>query len=513
MKKSALIVLLLVVPIAVGQEKIISPTQWFLNRIAAGKESPYEMPAYGEVVLFGTEDENQLLKVRVLSSGRGEGIESGVPYRGRSSLMVLCYGYGSGGGVELGRPVRISRSLKDYDLVITLIPPVPMVETRPQPGAPGAPGAPGLPGVGEGAGAGGPAGGAPGQPGLGLPGRGPGMPGGMGPGMPGAMGPGMPGGMFGGPGMAGPGFGGGPGPLGPGGFGPGFAGPGVGGPGFAGPGGLFGGPQMGGALGGLPGGLIPGLGGRTRGFRRYLFWENIAGLGQGTPFGAGPMGPGAMMGPGAGAGGEGMTLIGQGPGGILGTAPLTPFTTMTHMTIQIVTDKGIFPVAFRLPPEESLVKEDDWATFAIPLQMISAEPEVPFLIYQVLITGNALEELYIGRLVLRPTQKGAPLIFLRTEAVEVSDEPPAGQERLRRFAIGANQPLTIEAQVTGLDLPIDVRWDFTPDNGVNFDIPDARGLKVTYTFEQPGLVTCAVRAQDIFGVYPARVERFRVEVR
>ncbi len=541
MRKVLLLLLAIIPAVLTAQDQPLSPNTWFLQQIREGTEEPYDPPTTGEIVLFGLKPEMDRLKVRLLSSGRGEGVESGIPYRGQPSLMVLCYGFGSGGGVELGRPIRLSRSLKEYDLVITLIPPVPMVETTPPPEAPGAPGLPATPGAPEAGVAPGPGAGGPAQPGLGVPGRG------------GAMGPGVPGGMFAPPGMMGPGGGqafgpfggfagpgvgpfgggagptgpfmGGPGAFGPGGFGPGAFGPGGFGPGFAGrggamgapglgfgPGGGFGGLEMGSPMGGLPGGLIPGMGGRTRGFRRYLFWENIAGIGQGAPVGGGMAGPG-FVGPGMAGGEEGRTLIGQGPGGILGTVPLPPFTTMTHMTVQFVTDKGVFSVGFRLPEEHTLDKEGDWATFVVPLAVMASEPETPFLIYRVLITGNALEELYIGRLVLRPARRGEPILFLRSDAIEVTDRPSADERPLKRFATSARQPVMMEVQVTGISVPVDVRWDFTPENGINFDIPDGRGRRVRYIFDQPGLYTCAVKAQDIFGLYPARMERFRIEVR
>ncbi|MFA0750260.1 MAG: hypothetical protein SLRJCFUN_000663, partial [Candidatus Fervidibacter sp.] len=273
-----------------------NPIAEWLQQRWMPKETPLGAPERGELVLFEGVLETLPLRPRLAPMGSGQSqfpIAEHV-YRGLPAWLVITDGYGSGGQLIFSRPLRLTRPLSDYELVITLIPPVPLeIPTTPtagqQPGAPGAPGAgaPGIPGV-SGPETGGP----------------PGGEAGYGPG-------GLPGGMpFGGTPFGGAPFGGAPfgGPASPYGGAPGFLGGPFGGPGFS----PFG-------YGGMS--IIGGSRQRRLGVRRFI--NPSAGLSGGmfNPYGGAPGGfLGGMPGGEAGVGtpyGPG----GLGRPGIGGTTP------------------------------------------------------------------------------------------------------------------------------------------------------------------------------------------------
>ncbi len=498
-----------------AQEPVSPVLRWFQQRLAADRGAPVDMPEQGERTLYDGDVENHPLKPKVASFGGGTALQSDIVYRGLPALEVYTYGYGSGGLLDFTHPLRITLPLTNYELAVTLVPPVP-VEITPTPSAPAGPG------------------GMPGMPG-GMPGEE--MPGGLGM-------PGGPGGPMGAPGV--PGRGG----LGPGGQMPGgFYGPGMGMPGgLSGLGGapMLGGPGFGGAPMFGPGGGAPGFwpgpigGGRRTAWRRNLLLQQLytggalgGGLGPGFGVGFGPgLGPGfgGETGPGLGGGGpilggsigRGIGAPGTQPGGLAGaggwgqlTQPTQPQTlrTLKHLTFQFLTDKGTFTLTVRVPPDDALTFDGDWATIVVPLQLASPLPEPPVLLYRLTVTGDAPEELYIGRISLRSRTTDNLFVLLRTQAVPVQDEPPTGEQPLRRYLARVNQPFQIEAQASGTVLPLDIRWDFTPENGMNFDLPDARGKVVSFTFKEQGVYTCAVWVRDFFGLLSPVTERFRVEVK
>lgn len=495
------------------QEPVSPVLRWFQQRLAADRGTPVDMPEQGERTLYDGDLDHHPLKPKVASFGGGTAQQSDIVYRGLPALMVLTYGYGSGGILDFTNPLRITSPLTNYELAITLIPPVP-VEIAPAPSAPAGPGGmPGLPGEEAGEP------GIPGGPGgmMGAPGM-PGRPGGMGQMPGGPFGPG--GGIFGGPfGPGGapmlgapPGLGGAP-MFGPGG--------GIGAPGFW-PGPIGGGRRTAwrrnlllGQLysgGGLGGGIF-GPGGGAFGPGGGIFGGGEMGLGGGGPVGRGLGAPGGP--PGGPWGGR----TGA-PGGMTGGIGIPPqpqqpqvIRTLKHLTFQFLTDKGIFTLTVRIPPDDALTFDGDWATMVVPLRLVSSLPEPPVLLYRLTVTGDAPEELYIGRIALRPRTPDSLFVLLRTQAVPVQDEPPPGEQPLRRYLARVNQPFPIEAQVSGTVLPLDIRWDFTPENGMNFDLPDARGRATSFTFKETGVYTCAVWVRDFFGLLPPVSERFRVEVR
>jgi hypothetical protein len=82
-----------------------------------------------------------------------------------------------------------------------------------------------------------------------------------------------------------------------------------------------------------------------------------------------------------------------------------------------------------------------------------------------------------------------------------------------RYLAQVNQPFVIEASVTGTNLPMEILWDFSPENGVQPDLPDRRGRQVSFTFDKPGIYDCVVIVRDVFGLTNPIVERFQVQVR
>ncbi len=474
--------------------------QWFAQRLSANREAPVEVPERREIVLYEGNLAANPFKPRVISLGGGTALQDTEwSYRGLPALRVVTNGTGSGGGIDFLVPIRIVAPLSNYELVITLVPPIP-VEPQQMPGFPGMPGVPGM--------------GMPGMPG------GPGLPTG-------------PGETMGAPG-AGPGFG----PMGSP-FGPPM-GPGA--PMFGGPGGpMFGGPG-GPMFGGAPTGPVSPFGGgadarRRAGYRRYLGTQWFYGAPGTNPYGASPFGgpptggltgsPGQFMGgPPTGLGygpigTPGGPVIGAPSGGLAGYTSPVPgqfgqaviLRTLRNFFFRFVTDKGAFTMTFPLPPDHALTFEGDWATFSVPLSLIPVLPEPPVVLYQVTICGDAPEEILIGRLLLRPRTPDRPFITLRSSAVVVTETPLPGERPIRRFLAQANQPFTIEAFVTGTNLPLDIRWDFSKDDAGGFEAPDARGRSVSFTFEKPGVYECAVQVRDLFGLLTPVEERFRVEVR
>lgn len=489
--------------------------QWFAQRLMANRSTPLDLPERGDVTLFGGDLTINPLKPQIVAVGGGVAqLDTEWSYRGSPALRVVTYGYGSGGMLDFAVPLRFTAPLTNYELLITLVPPVPIEppvsQTTTMPGGPTAPGMPGMPGA-------------------------PGVPGGeMGEMVPGA--PAGPGGFMGAPGFGAPGPMSGA-PTGPGGmppFGPGLMGAAPGfGPGMAGPFGPFGGPVFGGAP---TGPVAPFAGGgsqqRRAAYRRYLgaYWMMSSPFL--NPYGGGGMGgppPGLTGSPGQIWGGTltggyvgqpGGPVIGGG-GGLAGysspfwgggVAQTTWLRTLHNFVFRFVTDKGIFTLTFPLPPDHALSFDGDWATFTVPLQLLGTAPEPPVILYRLLISGDAPEELIIGRLLLCPRSSDYLIVSVRSSAVAVTEEVKPG-ELVRRFPVQVNQPVTFEAVVSGTLLPLDIRWDFNKEDAGGFEVPDARGRQVTFTFERPGTYECAVQVRDLFGLLPPVVERFRVEAR
>jgi hypothetical protein len=461
--------------------------EWLQQRWGT-KESPIEMPPQGELLLFTGVPETLDLKPRLapMGSGQSQFPFSEHVYRGLPSWLVITEGYGSGGQLIFSRPLRLTRPLSDYELVLTFIPPAPLeIPTTPSAGQPSAPGAPGMPGepsapgFGGGPETGGPSGGGPGYPG-GAPG---GMPFGGFPGGPaspyGAGGPGFFGGLPGMPGFS-P-YGGGMGIIG------GSRQRRLGLRRFINFGGLSGG--MFNPYGGMPGGLAGGMPGGEMGGE----------IGPGAPYGMGGRGVGA---PGIGGMGAGTT---QPP---VRQPPV--IRTLKMLSLLFVTDKGLLTLTFRLPPDEAMSFDDLWATVVIPLQLMGTSPEPPLLLYRLGISGDAPDELYIARLALRPRSPHQPIVQLRSSALTM---PAPGEKPLMRYLAQVNQPFVIEASVTGTNLPMEILWDFSPENGVQPDLPDRRGRQVSFTFDKPSIYDCAVIVRDVFGLTNPIVERFQVQVR
>lgn len=472
--------------------------EWLQQRWTT-KETPLDAPERGEVVLFEGALETLPLRPRLALMGSGQ---SQFPvaehiYRGLPAWLVITDGYGSGGQLIFSRPLRLPRPLSDYELVITLIPPVPL--EIPTTSATGQPSAPGMPGAG-----------APGAPGVSGPETGgpPGGEAGYGPG-------GLPGGMpFGGPPFGGAPFGGAPfgGPASPSGGGaPGFLGGSFGGPGFS----PFG-------YGGM--GIIGGSRQRRLGVRRFI--NPSAGLSGGmlNPYGGALGGflggmPGGETGPGMPyrPGGLGRPGMGGTAPGMAGTqSPMRQpavIHTLKHLSLLLVTDKGRFNVTFRLPPDDALTFDDLWATLVVPLQLAGKSPEPPLSLYRLGISGDAPDELYIARITLRPVTPNQPFLQLRSSALMLPAPAAPGEKPLPRYFVRVNQPLTMEAFVTGTVLPMEILWDFTDENGIQPDLPDRRGRQVSFTFDKPGVHECAVMARDVYGLMKPIVERFQVEVR
>ncbi len=489
--------------------------QWFVQRLSANRAAPVDVPEKREVVLYDGNLEAHPLKPQILSLSGGVALQDTEwSYRGLPALRVVTYGFGSGGAIDFTVPARLIAPLQNYELVITLVPPIPVEQPQQLPGAFGTPGMPGFPG-------------GPGEPFGGMEMGAPGAPPGYGPGAP--FGP----------------------PMGPGGM-PGFGAPGpMGGPPFGGPGGMFGAPgPMGGFPFGGPGGPMVGAPAgpvgpfagsassqRRAAYRRYLGTQWWLGTSSPSPYGTSPYGgppPGGLTGgPGQIWGGPptglgfgqigtpGGPVIGT-PGGLSGyTSPFpggqfgfaVTLRSLRNFAFRFVTDKGIFTLSFPLLPDHTLSFEGDWATFSVPLQLMPSLPEPPVVLYRVVISGDAPEEIIIGRLVLRPRAPDRPFVTLRSSAPVTTETPRPGERPIRRFIAQVKQPFTIEAFVTGTSLPLDIRWDFTKEDAGGFEAPDARGRIVSFTFEKPGVYDCAVQVRDVFGLLPPIVEKFRVEVR
>ena len=461
--------------------------EWLRSRMG-NTATPFDLRERGEVVLFDGVLDALPLKPRLAPLGGGQ-MQFPVTdqvYRGLPSWMILTAGHGSGGQLIFARPLRFAQPLNNYELTITLVPPVP-TEISVQPtGQPGVPGVPGTPNA--------PVPGAPGSEGEvsgAVPGAPPGMPPGSAPGYsaPGVPGYGAPVPGYGAPGGFPGGF-----PFGAPGYGPGF------------------GPMF-----GVPFG--PTTAGRRTALRRYLILGQMTGglMGMG-PMGGAP-GYGGMPGP---SGMPGYGEIGPGaPSGGFGSpgTPQTPPTrqpivirTLKYLSFALVTDKGVLTLSVRVPPDDTLTFDGNWATVVVPLQLMGNAPEPPVLLYRLGISGDAPEELYIARITLRQRTPDQPFVQLRSSALAVP-APGGGDKPLLRYQARVNQPVTMEVFVTGTVLPMEVRWDFSPDNGTHFELPDRRGRQVSFTFEKPGVYDCAVQVRDIYGLLPPIVERFQVEVR
>lgn len=472
-----------------------NPIALWLQQHWRAKEEPLNWTDQREIVLFDGTPETLSVKPQIAPMGSGQ---SQFPfteqvYRGLPSWLVITDGYGSGGQLIFSRPLRLTRPLSDYELVVTMVPPVPLeIVTAPQMGQPGAPGMPG---------------GMPGASGTETPGA----PGTGGPETGGATGYG-PGGMPGGVPFGGvPGPYGAPGPYGFGGLG--FPGGPFGGPGFS----PFG-------YGGMT--IIGGSQRRRQAMRRFVTPGTGSMMGMpGGPLGgpmSGPYGgmPGGETGPGMpyGPGGMGRPGIGGAAPGMMGTtqpAVRQPSViyTLKRLSLLLVTDKGLFTVSFRVPPDDALVLDDIWANIVVPLQLVGKSPEPPLTLYRLGISGDAPDELYIARITLRLATLNQPFLQLRSTALMLPAPAAPGEKPLPRYIVQVNQPFTIEAFVTGTVLPMEILWDFTDENGIQPDLPDRRGRQVSFTFDKRGVYECAVIAQDIYGLTKPIIERFQVEVR